>query len=86
MWLVNGLTPGYVTIANFRKNHPKALKEVFRTYNRFLNQQDLFGKKTVAIDSTKIMAQNSRKNNFNATSILGFDNNFLRKKQFYISY
>ena len=26
MWLINGLTPGYVTIANFRKNNSKALR------------------------------------------------------------
>lgn len=69
MWLVNGLTPGHVTIANFRKDHPKALKEVFRTYNRFLNNQGLFGKETVAIDSAKIRAQNSKKNNLNDSSI-----------------
>ena len=85
MWLVNGLTPGYVTIANFRKNNPKALKEVFRTYNRFLNQQGLFGKETVAIDSTKIMAQNSRKNNFNATSIKRHQDYIDKKTEEYLS-
>ncbi len=56
MWLVNGLTPGYVTIANFRKNNPKALKQVFRTYNRFLQGEDIFGKETIAVDGSKIRA------------------------------
>jgi len=69
MWLVNGLTPGYVTIANFRKNNPKALKEVFRIYNRFLMGEDMFGKETIAVDGAKIKAQNSKKNNFSDKSI-----------------
>lgn len=69
MWLINGLTPGYVSIANFRKNNPKALKQVFRTYNRFLDNQGLFGKKTIAVDSSKFRAQNSKRNNFNEKTI-----------------
>jgi transposase len=69
MWLVKGLTPGYVTIANFRKNNPKALKKVFRAYNRFLQGEDLFGEETIAVDGAKIRAQNSKKNNFSDKSI-----------------
>jgi len=69
MWLINGLTPGYVTLANFRKNHLKGLKQVFLTYNRFLAEQDLFGKETIAIDSAKFAGQNSKKNNYNEKCI-----------------
>ena len=69
MWLVSGLSPGHVTIANFRKNNPKALKHVFRAYNKFLQGEDLFGKETVAIDGSKIRVQNSRKNNFSDKTI-----------------
>ncbi len=69
MWLINGLTPGHVTIANFRKNNPKALKQVFQVYNRFLQGEELFGKKTIAIDGAKIRAQNSKQNNFSDKSI-----------------
>lgn len=69
MWLINGLTPGHVTIANFRKNNAKTLKNVFRAYNRFLQGEDLFGKETLAIDGAKIRAQNSKKNNFSDKSI-----------------
>lgn len=69
MWLINGLTPGHVTIANFRKNNPSAFKQVFRAYNRFLQGQDLFGKETIAVDGAKIRAQNSKKNNFSDKTI-----------------
>jgi len=69
MWLINGLNPGHVTIANFRKDKPKGLKQVFRTYNLFLQDQGLFGKKTIAVDSSKFRAQNSRKNNFSDATV-----------------
>jgi transposase len=69
MWLINGLTPGYVTISNFRKDNPKAFKQVFRTYNRFLDGRDLFGKTTIAVDSSKFRAQNSKKNNYSDSTI-----------------
>jgi transposase len=71
-WLCETQTPCYHTIATFRTyknddtkiNHPKALKEVFRTFNRFLNGEELFGKETVATDGTKMRAQNAKKKNY----------------------
>jgi transposase len=69
MWLFNGLSPGHVTISNFRKNNPSSLKQVFRVYNRFSQGEDLFGSETVAVDGAKIRAQNSKKNNFSDKSI-----------------
>ena len=35
-WLIQGLTPAYHTIADFRKEHPVALKEVFKAFVSFL--------------------------------------------------
>ena len=71
-WLCQSQTPEFRVIATFRTykndekkiNHQKALKEVFRTFNRFLNGEELFGKETVATDGTKIRAQNSKKKNY----------------------
>jgi transposase len=76
-WLINGLTPSYHTIATFRTfknddikiNHCKAIKQVFRAFNRFLNGEGLFGKETAATDGTKIRAQNGRKKNFTEDKI-----------------
>ena len=84
MWLINGLTPGHVTIANFRKNNPKGLKQVFRTYNSFLQNEGLFGKKTVAIDSSKFRAQNSKRNNFNDASLQRHQNYIDKKVEEYL--
>ena len=32
MWLCSGLTPGYKTISNFRKDNPAILKQLFRDF------------------------------------------------------
>ena len=65
MWLLRGLRPRYKTIADFRKNNSKAFREVFRKFVLLLKEWDLIEGKTVAIDSFKIRASNSLKNNFN---------------------
>lgn len=69
MWLCNRLTPRYHTIADFRKRHAEQIKEVFRQFVSLMCQWHLVGKKTVAIDSTKYRAQNSKKNNYNEEKI-----------------
>lgn len=65
MWLLSGLRPKYKTIADFRKNHSKAFREVFRRFVCLLKEWDLIEGETVAIDSFKIRGSNSLKNNFN---------------------
>ncbi|MBK3516808.1 IS1182 family transposase [Carboxylicivirga marina] len=65
MWLLSGLRPKYKTIADFRKNHPKAFREVFRRFVCLLKEWKLIDGETIAIDSFKIRGDNSLKNNFN---------------------
>lgn len=65
MWLLGGLRPKYKTIANFRKKHPKAFRDVFRRFVCLLKEWNLIEGETVAIDSFKIRGSNSLKNNFN---------------------
>lgn len=65
MWLLSGLKPKYKTIADFRKDHSKAFREVFRRFVILLKEWDLIEGDTVAIDSFKIRGSNSLKNNFN---------------------
>ena len=68
-WLIQGLTPAYHTIADFRKQHPKALKEVFKVFVSFLKGVDLLEGEYVAIDGSKFRAVNSKKNNYNQAKI-----------------
>lgn len=69
MWLINEHHPHYKTIANFRKDNSKAFKEVFRYFVALLKDWKLVDGKTIAIDSFKIRAQNSLKNNFNERKV-----------------
>jgi transposase len=69
LWLLNEQRPHYKTIANFRKDNPKAFKAVFRYFVAMLKDWKLIDGKTIAIDSFKIRAQNSLKNNFNQTKV-----------------
>lgn len=81
MWLTGRQTPSYHTISTFRTLqerdaegtalfcHRKALKNVFKAFNLFLDRMGLFGKEIVAIDGTKISAQNSKKNHLTEDKI-----------------
>lgn len=68
-WLINGLTPCHMTIANFRKDNAKQFVEVFRLYNLFLLGEGVFHKDTAATDGSKFRAQNSKKNNYNKKKV-----------------
>jgi transposase len=69
MWLLSGLRPKYKTIADFRKKHSKAFREVFRRFVCLLKEWNLIEGETVAIDSFKIRGSNSLKNNFNENKL-----------------
>lgn len=69
MWLMRGLVPDHNTIANFRKDNPKAIKKVFRSTVQLAKNFDLIGGKLIAGDGTKLRAQNSKKKNYNQKKI-----------------
>ena len=69
MWLLKGLEPDHNTISNFRRDNPKAIKKVFRATVQIAKNFDLIGGELIAGDSTKLRAQNSKKNNFNQKKI-----------------
>lgn len=69
MWLMCSLAPDHNTIANFRKDNPAAIKKVFRATVQIARHFELIGGKLIAGDSTKLRAQNSKKNNYNQKKI-----------------
>ena len=69
MWLMKQLAPDHNTISNFRRDNEKAIRKVFRYTVSIAKQFDLIGGKLIAGDSTKLRAQNSKKNNFNEKKI-----------------
>src|SRR5512133_911429 len=69
MWLLKCLKPDHNTISNFRRDNEKAIKKVFRATVEIARHFDLIGGKLIAGDSTKLRAQNSKKNNYNQAKI-----------------
>jgi transposase len=81
-WLLKGLKPSPRTILYFRKNNKAAFKKAFQHFVLLLKEWKLIEGETLAIDSFKIRAQNSLKNNFNQKKIdrhLGYINGKLNE-------
>ena len=64
-YLLNRLTPDFRTIADFRKNNAKAIKNVFKAFVRVCMELDLYGKELIAVDGSKFRAVNGRKKMYN---------------------
>ena len=62
MWLINAITPDHGTIASFVKNNRKAFHVTLRNLTLILKGWGLIDGKLIAIDGTKIRAQNSKHN------------------------
>ncbi len=69
LWLMKELAPDHNTISNFRRDNEKAIRKVFRHTVSIAKHFNLIGGTLVAGDSTKLRAQNSKKNNFNEGKI-----------------
>lgn len=66
MWLMGKLTPDFRTISDFRKENAKRLKAVFREFVKLCDRLKLYNKELLAVDGSKIRAQNSDDKCFNA--------------------
>lgn len=69
LWLLKQLAPDHNTISNFRRDNKKAIKGVFRQTVKMAQYFKLIGAQLIAGDSTKLRAQNSKKNNYNQKKI-----------------
>jgi transposase len=69
MWLLGKLTPDFKTIADFRRDNLKALKQVCREFTLLCRKLGLFGGELVAVDGSKFKAVNGRRRNFNESRL-----------------
>ena len=69
IWLLRKLRPDFKTIADFRKDNGKGIKAVCREFTLLCRKLDLFGGELVAVDSTKIKAQNSKHRNYSQAKL-----------------
>ena len=64
IWLTGQLAPDFKTIADFRKDNGKAIREVCRSFVAVCRDLDLLSEASVAIDGSKFKAVNARDKNF----------------------
>jgi len=64
MWLTCRLAPDFKTIADFRHDNGKGMRNVCRRFIVLCRQLKLFSQAVVAIDGSKFKAVNSRDRNF----------------------
>ena len=64
MWLTGRLAPDFKTIADFRRDNGKAIRNVCRQFVVLCRRLDLFSQSMVAIDGSKFKAVNNRDRNF----------------------
>jgi hypothetical protein len=69
MWLTGRLMPDFKTIANFRKDNGKAIRNVCRQFVVLCQQLGLFSEALVAIDGSKFKAVNNRDRNFTSAKL-----------------
>ena len=64
MWLLERLAPDFKTIADFRKDNGKGIKNTCREFIGLCRQMNMFTDVIVAIDGSKFKAVNSKENNY----------------------
>jgi transposase len=64
MWLTGRLSPDFKTLANFRKDNGKGIRQVCRQFIGLCRQFNLFSHAMVAIDGSKFKAVNNWDRNF----------------------
>ena len=69
MWLLKKLRPDHKTIADFRKNNLKPMRQVCREFTLWCKQLDLFAGELVAIDGSTCKAVNAKERNFTSAKL-----------------
>jgi len=64
MWLLGRLAPDFKTIADFRRDNGKGIKNSCREFIGLCRQMNMFTDAVVAIDGSKFKAVNSKENNY----------------------
>ncbi len=84
MWLIGRLAPDFKTIADFRKDNRKGIKQIFKEFLKLCHKLELLSLKCVAIDGTKARAQNSLKNIYKREEIEKIEKRIQEKIEKYL--
>ena len=82
-WLICDLKPDHKTISDFRKNNHKALKNLFKNFLKLCKKLKLIDYAFIAVDGTKIHAQNSSNNVYKRNTIQYVEKNLDEKIESY---
>ncbi|TQV74098.1 IS1182 family transposase [Aliikangiella marina] len=69
MWLLSRLTPDFKTIADFRKENGRGIKNVCRQFIDLCRQLNLFSETVIAVDGSRFKAVNRKNRNFTQAKI-----------------
>jgi transposase len=69
MWLTGRLAPDHKTIADFRRDNGKAIRQACSRFVLLCRRMGLFGDAVVAIDGSKFKAVNNRDQNFTSAKM-----------------
>jgi transposase len=69
MWLLERLRPVFKTIANFRKENGKGIKNVCRKFVELCRQLNMFDESVFAIDGSKFKAVNNKSKNYTPSKV-----------------
>jgi transposase len=69
IWLMQGRTPDHDTIANFRREHRRDFKKIFRDSVATCVEAGMVSLKHLAVDGTRVQAHNGRKQTRTAEQI-----------------
>lgn len=69
MWLISKITPDHGTLSAFMKDNKKAIKQLFKEFTLMLKGFGLIDGKLIAIDGTKIKANNAKGKHYNENII-----------------
>ncbi|MEP6811103.1 MAG: IS1182 family transposase [Chthoniobacterales bacterium] len=85
IWLLRKLRPDFKTIADFRRDNAKGIKAAGREFTLLCRRLQLFGGDLVAIDSTKIKAQNAKGRNYSAARLAALQQELEEKLSRYLA-
>jgi len=85
IWLTEGLSPDFKTIADFRKDNSSALKKLFEQFLHMCGRKRLIEFQTVAIDGTKLRGQNSLNEIYRRETIAEVEEEIRRRVDAYLA-
>jgi len=69
MWLTERLSPDFKTIADFRKDNHRGIKNTCKTFVQMCHKFNMFSGATVAIDGSNFRASNNKDKNYTPSKV-----------------